>query len=247
MPMAFRAAGNGRATFPPRTTAAPAAPPAALPAVLAVVLAAILPAALGAALLAAAPAAAQDLNLSGLRDFEGGGAGVEALGFLKLPASARGIGMGAASRTTDEEATLVRGNPALLALVGDYYYSISHTEVLGEFRHEDLAFTYPTLRWGNFGGSANILAATAFEGARDIDENPSRPSAYLRRGAGDFLRPPALAGPRRCGGAPGSHPQRTGRRGRQRLLRIPGNGFPPGLQPAAGVHPGQPFARDPLR
>lgn len=174
MSMAFRAAGNGRAFFPLRINAAPAASPAALPALLA----AILAAALSAALLGAAPAAAQDLNLSGLRDFEGGGAGVGTLGFLKLPASARGIGMGAASRTTDEEATLVRGNPALLALVGDYYYSISHTEVLGEFRHEDLAFTYPTLRWGNFGGSANILAATAFEGARDIDENPSRPSAY---------------------------------------------------------------------
>lgn len=166
MSTAHRAARNGRATFPRLIAGSRSG---LLSGVLAGVLA-VLP--------GPAPAGAQDLNLSGFGDFEGGGAGVSALDFLKLPASARGVGMGAASRTTDEEATLVRGNPALLGLVGDYYYAISHTEVLGEFRHEDLAFTLPTLRWGNFGGSANILAATAFEEARDIDENPSRPTAY---------------------------------------------------------------------
>ena len=140
----------------------------------------LLSAALLSALLTALPSAApaQELNLGGFGDFAGSGAGVPVLGFLKLPASARGIGMGGASRATDEEATLVLGNPALLGTVGDYYYSVSHTEVLGEFRHENLAFTLPTYRWGNFGGSANILAATAFEDARDIDENRSRPSAY---------------------------------------------------------------------
>jgi hypothetical protein len=205
MSMVHRAAGNGRATFP----------------------------LLLAAFLGAAPAAAQDLNLSGFGDFEGAGAGVNTLGFLKLPASARGVGMGGASRATDEEATLVRGNPALLALVGDYYYSISHTEVLGEFRHEDLAFTYPTLRWGNFGGSANVLAATAFEEARDIDENRSRPTAYdaafgLSYGISLW----------------------QDRRGRSHGQRIRGFRRRPvhaGIQSAPGLHPGQSFARDPLR
>jgi hypothetical protein len=129
-------------------------------------------------LLFAAAGSAQDLNLGGFGDYAGGGAGVPVLGFLKLPASARGVGMGVASRTTDEEATSVLGNPALLSLVGDYYYAVSHTEVLGEFRHENLAFTYPTASIGNFGGSANILAATEFEDARDIDENRTHPSAY---------------------------------------------------------------------
>jgi len=111
-------------------------------------------------------------------EFGGEGAGVPALSFLKLPTSARGMGFGAAALTTDEEATMVQGNPALLAMVQDYYYSVSHAEILGEFRHENLAFTLPTPGWGGFGASANILAATAFEDARDIDENPSNPSAY---------------------------------------------------------------------
>lgn len=123
------------------------------------------------------PGFGADVNPRGLIDFGGGSAGVPVLSFLKLPASARDMGMGSAL-TTDEEATMARGNPALLSLVEDYYYSVSHAEILGEFRHENLAFTLPTAGWGAFGGSANILAATAFEDARDIDEEPSNPSAY---------------------------------------------------------------------
>lgn len=73
---------------------------------------------------------------------------------------------------------MIQGNPALLAMVSDYFYSVSHAEILGEFRHENLAFTWPTQIWGSFGGSARILAATAFENARDIDEARSAPSAY---------------------------------------------------------------------
>ena len=119
-----------------------------------------------------------DLNPSGLADFDGSGAGIPVLGFLELPSSARGVGMGAASLTTDEEATMVQSNPGLLALVEDYYYAVSHTEILGEFRHENLAFTYPTQAYGNFGGAARVLAATSFDDARDIDENRSQPSAY---------------------------------------------------------------------
>ena len=123
-------------------------------------------------------AGAADLNPEGLIDFGGSSAGVPVLGFLKLPASARSVGMGAPSLTTDEEASMIQGNPALLAMVSDYFYSVSHAEILGEFRHENLAFTWPTQIWGNFGGSARILAATAFENARDIDEARSAPSAY---------------------------------------------------------------------
>ncbi|MDB5048212.1 MAG: hypothetical protein JWO30_1283 [Fibrobacteres bacterium] len=121
---------------------------------------------------------AADLNPQGLIDVHGGGAGVPVLTFLKLPSSARSIGMGATSLTTDEEATAIQGNPALLSLVQDYYYSVSHAEILGEFRHENLAFTWPTPSYGSFGGSARILAATSFEDARDIDENRTTPSAY---------------------------------------------------------------------
>src|SRR4051812_22523879 len=119
-----------------------------------------------------------DLNPAGLINFHGRGAGIPVLGFLKLPTSARGMGMGAMSRTTDEEATAIQGNPALLSLIQDFYYSVSHAEILGEFRHENLAFTWPTSAYGNFGGSAKILAATNFEDARDIDENRTTPSAY---------------------------------------------------------------------
>lgn len=121
---------------------------------------------------------AADLNPGGLLDFHGQSAGVPVLTFLKLPSAARSIGMGGTSLTTDEEATAIQGNPALLAMVEDYYYSVSHAEILGEFRHENLAFTWPTSAYGSFGGSARILAATSFEDSRDIDENKTTPSAY---------------------------------------------------------------------
>ncbi len=117
------------------------------------------------------------LNLDGVFSFDGSGTGVPVFGFLKLPTSARSIGLAAATLTTDEEATMVQGNPAGLGLVRDYDYSFSHAEILGEFRHENIAFAWPTQDWGGFGGSANILSTTAFEDARDIDENPTKPTA----------------------------------------------------------------------
>jgi hypothetical protein len=118
------------------------------------------------------------INPGGFIGTDGSDAGVPAFSFLKLPISARSIGLAASSMTTDEEASVVQGNPAALALIEDYYYSLSHAEILGEFRHENLAFTLPTQSWGTFGGSANVLAATAFSDARDIDENPATPTAY---------------------------------------------------------------------
>jgi Tol biopolymer transport system component len=126
------------------------------------------------------PAYAQivDLNPEGLFSIDGNGAGTTAFSFLKLPISARSIGLAATTLTTDEEATLVQGNPAGLAMTPDYFYSFSHAEILGEFRHENIAFTWPSARFGNFGGSANVLATTVFEGARDIDENRIKPEAY---------------------------------------------------------------------
>ena len=126
----------------------------------------------------ASPLAESANPISGLFGLGGGGTGVPVFSFLKLPVSARAIGQGSATLTTDEEATVVQGNPAGLALVNDYYYSLSHAEILGEFRHENLALTFPTEVYGTFGGSANVLAATAFTDARDIDEQPAVPSAY---------------------------------------------------------------------
>ena len=126
------------------------------------------------------PICSQAATLGAIDIFQTGGqnAGVPVFSFLKLPTSARNIGLAASVLTTDEEASIIQSNPAGLGLIQDYYYSLSHAEVLGEFRHENLAFTYPTEIYGNFGGSANILAATAFEEARDIDENPVHPTAY---------------------------------------------------------------------
>ncbi len=126
----------------------------------------------------ASPLAETSNPIAGLFGLDGGGSGVPVFSFLKLPVSARAIGQGSATLTTDEEATVVQGNPAGLALVNDYYYSLSHAEILGEFRHENLALTFPTEIYGTFGGSANILAATSFADARDIDEKPAAPSAY---------------------------------------------------------------------
>lgn len=120
----------------------------------------------------------QDLNPGGFLGLDGGSAGLPAFSFLKLPVSARNIGLSARTLTTDEEASIVHGNPACLAQVGDYYYSLSHAEILGEFRHEDMALAFPTPRWGSFGLGANLLSATAFEDARDIDEEPAQPTAY---------------------------------------------------------------------
>ena len=135
----------------------------------------LLPALLGGLL--AGPLQGQDPGL-GFFGLGGDQAGVPAFGFLKLPISARTVGLGGHTLTTDEEASLIHGNPAGLALVEDYYYSLSHAEILGEFRHEDLAFTFPTRKAGSLGLSANLLSATEFSDARDIDENLSHPSAY---------------------------------------------------------------------
>lgn len=131
---------------------------------------------LAACLPAAAPA--QDIHPGGFLGIDGASAGVPAFGFLKLPVSARNIGLATRTLTTDEEASLVHGNPACLALVADYFYSLSHAEILGEFRHEDMAMAFPTAGWGGFGLGANLLSATAFEDARDIDEEPADPKAY---------------------------------------------------------------------
>lgn len=133
---------------------------------------------LACSLIAARGAASQDLNPGGFLGIDGGGAGVPAFGFLKLPVSARNIGLGSRALTTDEEASLIHANPAGLALIADYFYSLSHAEILGEFRHEDVALAFPTRRSGGFGLGVNLLSATAFEHARDIDEEPARPTAY---------------------------------------------------------------------
>ncbi|HLP42232.1 MAG TPA: hypothetical protein VK465_12050, partial [Fibrobacteria bacterium] len=125
-----------------------------------------------------APAADLDLNPGGFLGLTGGSAGVPAFSFLKLPISARSIGLATRTLTTDEEASLVHGNPAALGLVVDYSYSLSHAEILGEFRHEDMAMAFPTRHYGGFGLGATLLSATAFEDARDIDENPASPTAY---------------------------------------------------------------------
>jgi hypothetical protein len=131
------------------------------------------------ALSAPSPARAQaDLNAGGLFGWDGSSSGVPAFSFLKLPVSARSIGLSARTLTTDEEASMLQGNPAGLALVADYFYSLSHAEILGEFRHENMALAFPTRSWGGFGLAANVLAATAFEDARDIEEEPAAPSAY---------------------------------------------------------------------
>ncbi len=121
-----------------------------------------------------------DVNtgITGLFDVTGAQAGSPVFSFLKLPVSARGVGLGYSPITTDEEATMVQTNPAGLGQVHDYFYSLTHEEILSEFRHENLALTLPTERFGTFGGAANILSATAFEGARDINETPAAPTAY---------------------------------------------------------------------
>jgi hypothetical protein len=126
----------------------------------------------------AVTAFAQELNPAGFFGVDGENSGVSTLSFLKLPVSARDVAMGGRSLTTDEEASVVHGNPAGLGLVTDYYYSLSHAEILGEFRHEDLALTIPTRRLGTFGGAANLLTTGPMADSRDIDENPSSPSAY---------------------------------------------------------------------
>lgn len=120
----------------------------------------------------------QSLGLDGLLGFDGASSGVPAFSFLKLPVSARNIGLASRTLTTDEEASMVHGNPASLALVADYFYSLSHAEILGEFRHEDLALAFPTPGWGGFGLGVNLLSATPFEDARDIDEEKAEPKAY---------------------------------------------------------------------
>jgi Tol biopolymer transport system component len=126
----------------------------------------------------AVTAGGQDLNPGGFLGFTGDDAGVPTLSFLKLPVSARDVALGGRSLTTDEEASVIHGNPAGLGLVSDYFYSLSHAEILGEFRHEDFALSWPTRSIGTFGAAANLLTTGPIGDSRDIDENPATPSAF---------------------------------------------------------------------
>ncbi len=80
--------------------------------------------------------------------------------------------MGGRSLTTEREASLVATFPAALPLTQGYYYSFSHAELLGEFRHENLSLATPLGSQGYLGLSTTALIATEFEFARDIDERP---------------------------------------------------------------------------
>ncbi len=132
---------------------------------------------LGISLLAKNVLCATPLNLDGLIQFDATSAGVTTFDFLKLPIGARNIALGGLSQTTDEEATLMHANAAGLSLVENYYYSFSHAEILGEFRHEDVALTYPLFAKDCLGLSLNVLSTTPFANARDIDEQVSNPTA----------------------------------------------------------------------
>lgn len=124
------------------------------------------------------PGSALPLQPEGLFEWDERSAGTTALPFLRLPVGARTLSLGGHTATTDLDATAIRSNPALLASFREFQYSLSHTEILSEFRHEYAALAWPVKGGGRaFGLSANALIATPFENARDIEENPTSPAA----------------------------------------------------------------------
>ena len=122
--------------------------------------------------------------------------GTTSLPFLKIPVGARTIGMGSNLGSIDYQPTVLSHNPAGLSRIDDYWSTISHSEILNEFRHEYVATTIPTKKFGTFGFSANILFAKPIENSADINENSYKftSSDYsISLGYGTYVVPDVFA------------------------------------------------------
>ena len=107
----------------------------------------------------------------GVLDFNDAQAGTAVLPFLKIPLGARASAMGSYDGPALKDPTAVFWNPARLPTVSGFQTEFSHSEYLGEWRHEAASTVFPVPRVGNLGLGFSGLFATPFQGARDIEEN----------------------------------------------------------------------------
>lgn len=108
----------------------------------------------------------------GLFYFDDTKAGTSVLPYLKIPVGARAGGMGAFGGSAESEPMVYFWNPARIPLVEGYQGQFSHTEYLGEWRHEGASVILPAPYIGQLGIGFHGLFATPFEGARDMEEEP---------------------------------------------------------------------------
>jgi hypothetical protein len=111
--------------------------------------------------------------LNSLFSFEDDYTGTAVLTFLKLPIGARSVAMGGNIAPIEEQAFALFTNPAAMALQSGVNTSISHTEMLGEFRHEVVAGSFAVPWNGRVGIGFNGLFTTPFTNSRSIEEEKS--------------------------------------------------------------------------
>lgn len=95
------------------------------------------------------------------------------LSFLKIPMGARASAMGSYDGPALADPQAYFWNPARIAKVDGFQSQFSHSEYLGEFRHEGVATVFSVPKIGHLSLGFNGLFALPFEGARDIEENPN--------------------------------------------------------------------------
>jgi len=121
------------------------------------------------------------LSCAGLGDgifsFDNSQAGTSVLPFLKLPIGARATAMGNYDGPALNDPFAMFWNPARLPTIQGFQTEFSHSEYLGEFRHEVASTVFGVPYLGNVGLGFSGLFATAFDGARNINEDPAKITA----------------------------------------------------------------------
>ena len=110
-------------------------------------------------------------------DFSDDASGTAVLPFLKNPATARDLALGGNIGAINEQASVVQTNPAGLGLIRNYWSTINHAELFGEFRQDYVATTIPFKNFGTFGLGLNSFRTTDFEDIADEAENSTSFSA----------------------------------------------------------------------
>jgi hypothetical protein len=121
--------------------------------------------------------------------WEGDGVGLQTLTFLRLPSGARALSLGGGGWTTDEEAVALASDPATLAGIFDRRISLSHSDILGEFRYEDVSLVQRVGPLGTLGLSASALLSGVLTDSRTLDEEPASPTANDWRLSASYGQP----------------------------------------------------------
>jgi hypothetical protein len=116
------------------------------------------------------------LDLDWLKDFKGENSGHTTCNFLTLPVSPEVLARGAASAPGTMDATDLILFTANSALSDRSKFVISHLEYLMGLRKEYAGALFPIREAGTLGFYTQVFTPGKIEYARDIDEQPSKPS-----------------------------------------------------------------------